>query len=168
MHGASRCATRIPLQTASAGYQSRTLGILCRTCIPCGVHLWFGPRPMADLGCYGGHMISLTSPGRLFVRLSHHLPPKYLPSADAMPYNNSATISRRKRSDHRSAFLRFRTINKARVALHILDGWVGPLGYETLHVGLSRPLAVHPNRIWGKAVVVRGAEAFLEDEWSVV
>jgi hypothetical protein len=52
-----------------------------------------------------------------------------------------------KRSDPRGAFLQFETIDDARTALGMLDGRVGP-GGETLHVGLSRLPAVHPNRLW--------------------
>jgi hypothetical protein len=77
------------------------------------------------------------------------------------------------RSDPRSAFLRFRTVDNVRAALRMLDGRVGPSG-ETLHVGLSRPPAVHPNQMWRWVYGVEGdmeksgdgeeGEACLEDE----
>ena len=56
----------------------------------------------------------------------------------------------------------------------MLDGRVGP-GGETLHVGLSRAPAVHPNQMWGWAYNVQdmansgsgeGGERCLEDEWG--
>jgi hypothetical protein len=62
-----------------------------------------------------------------------------------------------KRSDPRSAFLKFQTIDDARMALQMLDGRAGP-GGETLHVGLSRLPAVHSNRLW------RWAQEREEDE----
>ena len=78
-----------------------------------------------------------------------------------------------KHADLRSAILRFKTIDDARAALHMLDGRVGP-GGETLHVGLSRPSVVHPNQLWRWAYEVedmekRGGgegEACLEDAWG--
>ena len=56
----------------------------------------------------------------------------------------------------------------------MLDGRVGP-GGETLHVGLSRPPAVHPNQMWlwvheveemEKSGGDKGGEACLEDGWE--
>jgi hypothetical protein len=70
--------------------------------------------------------------------------------------------------------VRFRTIDEARVVLRMTDGRVGP-GGETSRVGLSRPLAVHPNQMWRGVYDVkdmeesgggRGGEACLEDEWG--
>jgi hypothetical protein len=58
------------------------------------------------------------------------------------------------RSDPRSAFLHFGTIDDARAALSMLDGRVGP-GGETLHVGLLRLPAVHLNRLWWWAYKVQ-------------
>ena len=57
----------------------------------------------------------------------------------------------------------------------MLDGRVGP-GGETLHVGLSRPPAVHLNQMWWWVYKVEDmekssgggeeGEACLEDEWE--
>jgi hypothetical protein len=49
------------------------------------------------------------------------------------------------RSDPCGPFLHFRTIDDARAALSMPDGRAGP-GGETLHLGLLRLLAAHPNR----------------------
>ena len=48
-------------------------------------------------------------------------------------------------SDSRGAFLHFMTIDNVRAMLSMLDGRAGP-GGETLHLGLLRLLAAHPNR----------------------
>jgi hypothetical protein len=62
----------------------------------------------------------------------------------------------------------------ARAALRILDGRVGS-GGETLHVGLSRPPAAHPKRMWRWIYEVEETEkngggeegeTCLEDEWG--
>src|SRR6266567_7754294 len=78
-----------------------------------------------------------------------------------------------KRSDPRSAFIRYMTTDQARVAFCMLDGRVGP-GGKTLHVGLSRPLAVHPIQMWrwvDKVDEIEKSgggegEGCLEDEWG--
>ena len=71
-----------------------------------------------------------------------------------------------KRTDPRGAFLQFRTIDDARTALRTLDGRKGP-GGETLCITLSRPPAMHPNRLWRWACIQEGTEeeaAFFENE----
>ncbi len=72
------------------------------------------------------------------------------------------------RSGYRGAFLRFRTVDDAHVALRMLDGRVGP-GGEVMRMGLSRPPLVHLARMWQWAYKVQdmgGGEACLEDEWE--
>ena len=79
-----------------------------------------------------------------------------------------------KRSDPRGAFLRFKKLNDAHVALRMLDGRLGP-GGETLYVGLSRLPVVDLNQMWGwirkvgdmeKSGGGEGGDACLEDEWG--
>jgi hypothetical protein len=72
--------------------------------------------------------------------------------------------------------LHFKTIDDARAALSMLDGRAGP-GGETLHVGLLRLPAVHPNRGGGEHVRCRSSirddsgemiseEECLDDKWE--
>jgi hypothetical protein len=76
-------------------------------------------------------------------------------------------------SDSRGAILRFRAVDDARAALRMLDRPVRP-GGETLHMGLSRAPAVHPNEMWRWVYEVEDVEksgggegeACLEDEWG--
>jgi hypothetical protein len=87
-----------------------------------------------------------------------------------MPYDgSSAAISlRRVLRSLRCLFV----IDNARAALRMPDGRLGP-GGEMLHVGLSRPPAVHITQVWQWVYDVedmeksgggQGGEARLEDE----
>lgn len=77
--------------------------------------------------------------------------------------------------DPRGAFLRFRTIDDARVALRMLHGRVGLRG-ETLHVGLTRLPVVGLQQMWRwRHEVIQhkensrggeGGEACLESQWG--
>jgi hypothetical protein len=67
------------------------------------------------------------------------------------------------RSDPRSAVFAIRNRRwRARGNSH--DGWTGdPGGGETLHVGLSRVSAVHPNKMW--RWVSEGGGGYGEKRW---
>ena len=79
-----------------------------------------------------------------------------------------------KRSGCRTAFIRFKTIDDARVGLRMLDGRMGP-GGETLSVRLSRAPAVDPNEMWRWVCETEvmeehggseGGVELLSDEWE--
>jgi hypothetical protein len=81
-----------------------------------------------------------------------------------------------KRSDPRSAFLRFRTIADTRAVLHMLDGWVGPGGrWRDVACGIVAPAggASNSDGRWvyeveemEKSGGGEEGEACLEEEWG--